>query len=185
MILINEWLPNPPGSDADGEWVELWNNGNEAVALGGWRIETQNGQKFVLKKREIGVGEYLALYRSDTKLSLRNQNGGLSLYDAGGLLVHKASYVGSAPEGKSINRLGSRFLWSEPTPGIENRLAELALIEESLSIDAGALRAQFWSSDIVFSLVLTALFLSGFTLFITKRNHGFSELFFGSDKTIR
>ena len=27
MIFINEWLPNPVGSDTQNEWIELWNSG--------------------------------------------------------------------------------------------------------------------------------------------------------------
>ena len=45
-VVISEVLFNEPGSDVSGEWMELYNNGGESVALSGWRIgdeETRAG----------------------------------------------------------------------------------------------------------------------------------------------
>jgi Lamin Tail Domain len=39
-VLINEFLPDPDGTDADNEWVELLNSGEQAVRLDGWVIES-------------------------------------------------------------------------------------------------------------------------------------------------
>ena len=36
-VVINEVELNPPGDEA--EWVELYNNGPEAVDISGWRVE--------------------------------------------------------------------------------------------------------------------------------------------------
>ena len=38
-VLINECVPNPDGADGGAEWVELYNDGTEAVDLGGWTLE--------------------------------------------------------------------------------------------------------------------------------------------------
>jgi hypothetical protein len=35
-IIINELMPNPPGSDGDSEWIEIYNTGTEAADLAGW-----------------------------------------------------------------------------------------------------------------------------------------------------
>lgn len=37
-VVINELMPDPPGGDADNEWVELYNDGNSAVDISGWGI---------------------------------------------------------------------------------------------------------------------------------------------------
>ena len=39
-IKVNEYFPNPAGSDTDYEWVELYNSGDVAVRLDAWTVET-------------------------------------------------------------------------------------------------------------------------------------------------
>jgi len=39
VIKINEFLPNPDGSDATFEWIELHNSSSESVQLQGWSIQ--------------------------------------------------------------------------------------------------------------------------------------------------
>ena len=43
MVSISEWLPNPKGKDADGEWFELVNTGDTDINLSGWRIAAGGG----------------------------------------------------------------------------------------------------------------------------------------------
>lgn len=43
QLVINEFLPDPAGSDAGHEFVELLNVGPGPVDLGGWRLEFANG----------------------------------------------------------------------------------------------------------------------------------------------
>jgi hypothetical protein len=38
-VVINELMPNPPGADEGGEWLELRNNGAAGVTLDGWTLE--------------------------------------------------------------------------------------------------------------------------------------------------
>ncbi len=119
MILINEWLPNPKGSDAQGEWVELVNTGDVPVNLQNWQL--------VANKKSATLGGVLAprgyavLTRSETKLVLGNQNGEVRLYAPGGRPVDQAMFRGSAPEGQSFSRFGAHFRFSEPTPGQTNQ----------------------------------------------------------------
>ena len=50
-ITIEEFLPDPPGSDAGAEWVELRNGTAQPMDLAGWHIEAgtcgQETQVFV------------------------------------------------------------------------------------------------------------------------------------------
>ena len=41
-VVLNELEYDPPGADANAEWVELRNNSGAAVDLGGWRVERAN-----------------------------------------------------------------------------------------------------------------------------------------------
>ena len=42
-LVINEFLPDPFGSDGGREFVELLNSGTRTVDLGGWRLQFANG----------------------------------------------------------------------------------------------------------------------------------------------
>lgn len=43
QVVINEFLPDPAGSDGGHEFVELLNMGPESVDLGGWQLQFANG----------------------------------------------------------------------------------------------------------------------------------------------
>ena len=123
MIYINEWLPNPSGSDKGAEWIELFNGGTEKISLKNWTLVSGNGKKFVLNDQALIPGGYLVLKQPETKLTLRNQNDSLALYDNRGKIISQSSFYGSAPEGKSFSRdddqavRGATFVFSEQTPG--------------------------------------------------------------------
>lgn len=120
MILINEWLPNPKGTDAEGEWIELRNSGAEAANLKGWALQAGSGKKYILKEATIAPGGYALVPRSESRLSLKNEGGAIALYDPAGALRDEASFAGSAPEGMSWSRSGERFSFAAPTPGAAN-----------------------------------------------------------------
>ena len=119
MVTISELLPNPAGSDASGEWVELWNSGREAVNISGWRIVNSGGKKFDLRGVVAG-GKFLVLPRSESRLTLRNADEKIYLYDGNGALVDEAEFSGAAPEGKSLNHAAASSYWAIPSPGLAN-----------------------------------------------------------------
>lgn len=183
MLYINEFLPNPYGSDAEGEWVELYNDG-PAEDLNGWFLERENGQKFFFKNRIIGEREFLVLRRNETKFALVNREGKIYLYNNRGELVHKAEFFGSAPEGKSFSRAGEGFIWSEPTPGVVNSsLSQLALIKNSYP-SGQVLNLMPTYFSFLEIMLGSALLLTGFAIFILKRNESLSDLFFKRDEKI-
>ena len=67
MLYINEWLPNPVGADAAGEFVELYNSGNSAAPLNGYTLGTGAKKKFSLTGYTIPAGGYLVLKKAQTK----------------------------------------------------------------------------------------------------------------------
>jgi cysteine-rich repeat protein len=79
-IIITEFLPNPAGEDAKGEFIEIQNKDNRQVNLLGWQLSNGNKKKFEFKKdRIIQPGEYLAIERSESKIALNNSSGQVML----------------------------------------------------------------------------------------------------------
>ncbi len=189
MIFINEWLPNPMGTDATNEWVELWNNGPGAVSLTGWSLATKSGAKAKLSG-EIGAGEYRVFWRKDTKLALKNTNEGVALYDSG-RLVDQSSFLGSAQEGKSFARidqsqgLGQRFTWSDPTPGAVNKISLDMNVAKNEYPFNQPLNRQLGNTEFIGLLIGVALALTALIIFVVKKNENLSKLLFGRDEIIR
>lgn len=42
-IIINEILYDPAGLEVEGEWVELWNAGNQTININNWTLSDQDG----------------------------------------------------------------------------------------------------------------------------------------------
>jgi Lamin Tail Domain len=76
-IVINEFLPNPSGSDAGHEFIELYNPTKAAIALDGCSLQTSAGSKtYDLSGAVLQPGQYQAFYDSQTGLTLPNSAGG-------------------------------------------------------------------------------------------------------------
>lgn len=68
VIVINEALVNPDGSDADREWVELYNAGPGPVDLSGWTLEwyksvpdSPSGSAEIPPDTVVDAGDFLVL----------------------------------------------------------------------------------------------------------------------------
>jgi hypothetical protein len=183
MVLINEWLANPTGSDAAGEWVELWNSGNSSVSLESWHLATNTKKPYALHGT-IGAGAYLVLPRSATKLSLKNVDGTLALYDPAGHLEDQAAFLGTAQEGQSANRTPTGFFFGKPTPGAPNApLANTVIAHDNsypfgVPLDGIPAKAVA-GSQFLGGLFGTAVVLAAAILFILKSHENLSHLFFG------
>ena len=66
-VIISELMPDPINmSDADGEFIELYNPGPAPQDIGGWRLEGADGEVATLPSPlGIAAGEHLILSRSD------------------------------------------------------------------------------------------------------------------------
>lgn len=179
MISISEFLPNPKGSDAAGEWIELANNGASSVSLRGWTLATEGGKKISLSQEISGNG-FLLLPRTATKLTLKNESGGLSLRDAAGKLTHRLAFVGQAPEGQSVNaRPDGGFYFTVPTPKAANAAPPtLAFAAETIPFGV-PLNAARSALDVVFLGVGAAAFIAILLVMAVKNHADLSELFFG------
>ncbi len=140
-IIISEILPNPFGIDADGEFIELHNSGEEQIDLFGWRLNSGNSAEFEFKEeRIIAVNEYLAIYRSESRLVLSNKGGSVKLFKPGNANALQTVKFKKADEGWSYNAKETKspigdlvscgasceYVWSEvATPGKENIIPEI------------------------------------------------------------
>ena len=118
-LRINEFLPNPAGTDTGNEWVELKNVSAKTLDVGGAKVKRQTGTT-------------VATVPADTLLA----PGGLFLATASGSMVNGGDTLelwvdtakidqvtyGTAEDGLSWVRLGAaEGAWSDrPTPGEEN-----------------------------------------------------------------
>jgi len=136
-IFINEILPNPEGKDTEGEFIELYNNG-EQMSLKGWRLEDKSGKKFDLSGQIIKEKDFLVLFYNQTKITINNKDEIIYLYK-NGQEVDRIEMLGGAEDGQSLSRQGqaipnSRQEWQftkQITPGKVNILPEVAMLEKN------------------------------------------------------
>src|SRR3989338_2567957 len=125
-ILFNELLPSPDGSDAEEEWVEIFNQNAFAVDLSKWQMmDTEGSVKTYAFPAEttIAANGFLLLPRPATGITLNSGGDGLQLKKPDGAPADKVSFS-SAPKGQSYSRGPDDWEWSgTPTPGNKNILA--------------------------------------------------------------
>ncbi len=163
QIVISEVFPNPTGADKTNEFIELYNAGQKAVDLSGWRLCDRAGTCFQLASQGISMprsqyliqpGQYLAFYRPLTKIALNNSGDEIELLAPAAIGAQQTIKYGPAPVGQSYSLFGSRWAWSKtPTPAAKNFLpAENTPPDIDFSCPATALVGQpifFDASDTI------------------------------------
>lgn len=124
VVIFTEVMANPEGvSDAEGEWIELYNPSTEDIDVSAWTVTDASGESITLTDNTIAAKGYLVLGNNNANSS----NGGVSVdivYDAGftlgndqetlilanadGAEVDSISYT-SAPKGASLSLDPSRY----------------------------------------------------------------------------
>jgi hypothetical protein len=181
-----------------GEFIELWNNGGTPVNLSGWILQADGKKKFKLLG-PIRADGYLVLSRSETKLSLKNTDGKLVLFGAEGRQADQSAFEGSAPEGKSFNRVSynsydsasvyntiQQFAWGAPTPGTKNG-ATLAAGISDVQYPAGISLNEYRLSllSVLGLVVLAGVIFAAILWYAMRHDEDISQLFFGGDEAIR
>ncbi|MDP2726009.1 MAG: lamin tail domain-containing protein [Dehalococcoidia bacterium] len=113
MILIKELLPNPTGSDEQGEWIRLINDSGESASTKGLTIADESGKTFSLSAiGPIAPGETIELGRSLTKIALNNDGDTIFLRTANGEVVDELTYSKNMSEGEIVT--ADKFMVEAP-----------------------------------------------------------------------
>lgn len=124
---ITELLPNPasPQTDAEGEFVELYNPNPEPIDLNGYKLQTGSSYSysFTFDEEVLAPGEYKAFYVSDTNTLLANSGGRARLINPDGEVVSETSSYEEAEDGEAWALINSTWQWtSTPTTDAANVL---------------------------------------------------------------
>lgn len=138
--VISEIMYDLEGTDTGREWVEISNSGTEAVNLADWKFfeaETNHKLTFVRGSESLAVGGFAVITDDsqkflvdwpnfsgtifDSTFSLSNTGETLVLRSSDLVDVDIATYsngLGGAGDGKSLQKSGSVWIPSLPTPGV-------------------------------------------------------------------
>ncbi len=135
-VKINEIMYNPPGTDTDLEWIELYNNDTTAINITGWKFyeaDTNHRLTLVQGSMVIPVTGYAIIADNataflnecpeckctvmDSTFSLRNSDEYIALKNATLVLVDEVTYnasLGADGNGKTLER-NVAGAWAEST----------------------------------------------------------------------
>lgn len=166
QITISEIMYDVEGTDADREWIELYNGGSTETDITGWKVN--DGSNHVLNEAGkngskgsliIAAGGYLILAAdaavftgaypsipnvSDTVLSLNNTGDTISLVNAEGATVDSVSYAketGGAGDGNSLHRSSGASTLTPGAPSPGTGTIPPAVVQETSSGNSGASNA--------------------------------------------
>ncbi|HSW78440.1 MAG TPA: lamin tail domain-containing protein, partial [Candidatus Babeliales bacterium] len=125
---ISEVLPNPasPKTDANDEFIELYNSNDKAFDLSGFilQVGTTTVHKYTFPDGTmIEPHQFSAFYSSDTSLSLSNSDGQVKFLDPGGNLLSQTDEYFTAKDNYAWVNKDGLWLWTTtPTPGAVNTI---------------------------------------------------------------
>jgi hypothetical protein len=123
---ISEVLPNPmsPQTDADDEFIELYNSNSKAFDLSGFGLQvgTTTLHKYTFPDgTTMSAHQFLAFYSSDTGLSLSNTNGQVKFLEPGGNVLGQTDQYATAKDGYAWISADGLWQWTTtPTPNAAN-----------------------------------------------------------------
>lgn len=120
-LRINEFLPNPVGTDTGNEWVELANVADHPVSAGGLVVARLSGSTLITVPAGTVVAPGAVLLLTQLSGSIVN-SGDTLLLKAGQTELDRVTYDGNGAEGDSWSRISAtEGAWtSVPTPGLVN-----------------------------------------------------------------
>lgn len=155
-IRISEILPNPAGSEAAGEFVEIQNIGASPVRLGNWSIRDTAGsaKTFLIPDSvQLQPGAFLLLPRSQTKISLNNTGDGIELRSPAGLRIDLVEF-GQLGENISLARDSAGIFRQTrlATPGTANAFDSKEIAGRVLALAADSLQLETESGQVAISI---------------------------------
>lgn len=125
---ISEVLPNPapPQTDADDEFVELYNSNAKPFDLSGFILQagTTTVHKYTFPAgTSLEPNSFSAFYPSDTNFSLSNSDGQVKFLDPAGNLLSQTDEYTKAKDGYAWLSTDGLWQWTTtPTPNAANIL---------------------------------------------------------------
>lgn len=124
-LIINELLPDPvkPQTDADDEYIELYNPSNEPVVLSGYVIQTGSSlqYQYEIPSGTIAAKGYKVFYARDTGLVLSNSGSRAQVLAPDQTISAPLVVYDDSKTGKSWSRFDTSYAWSDRlTPGSAN-----------------------------------------------------------------
>ena len=125
-VVINEFLPNPPGfSESDTEWIELYNNDSASMDISGWKLDDDPSSAqtayTIPSGTTIAPNGFLVFGSSVTGIQLSNSSDSARLLAADNTELDTYTYDTSRVEdisyGRSIDGSGS---WTNCASKTEN-----------------------------------------------------------------
>lgn len=140
-ISINEFLPDPEGSDDGNEWIELKNTSDHTISLLGWQIDDEDGgsKPYALGDTTVGAESFLLLKNDKTNITLNNSIDAVRLLDPSGSEYEKIPYTKIASNQSWARTTSNQWkLTKTLTPGEENILSdEITDASQPTSIEQG------------------------------------------------
>lgn len=122
-IIVNEFLPDPEGSDDGNEWIELKNTSDHTVSLADWQIDDEDGgsKPYTIGNITIGAESFLLLKNDKTNITLNNSIDSVRLIDPTGTVYETVPYTKIAANQSWSRTTSSTWkLTKTLTPGEEN-----------------------------------------------------------------
>jgi len=159
-VIIYSALPNPAGSDTEGEVCELLNTSQNSVHLDGWTLSDASGKTFSFQDLSIGPGETLSLPRSKTRLALNNDSETLTLFNALHEVVDEVSYDQKARDDVWFVREG-RFLLPQERATIEETQEIIPIVSQATFQESAQISGQIphlWIVAMAVGLICAGIF---------------------------
>lgn len=124
-IIITELLPNPaaPATDANDEFIELYNSSSTALSLSDYKLQTglSNSYSYTFASQSIAPYSYMVFYSSQTGLILSNTTGKARLLSPDGMVLSESDVYEDAKTGTSWQLYNGAWGWSTaPSPSVAN-----------------------------------------------------------------
>lgn len=134
-ISLSEIFPNPLGNDLEGEFIEIWNQGEERLNLVSWilRDSSQSGQYKFSDDFWLEPGQFFALKREESGLTLNNDTDKVRMFDDMDSLMEEVEYKGGIENASYARGENNKWFWTtKVTPGKKNVIAVANLDDKKL-----------------------------------------------------
>ncbi len=137
-IAISEAYFDPEGSDAEEEFIEVYNGGDVEIDMSGWFIDdAEGGSKAFLIPDGIRIGpkQYFAFSRDMTNIALNNTDDSVRLLFPDKTVAEEVVVMDVQSGAVYMKDETGIWVWSgEPTPGEPNRFVVVMLDEQTKKI---------------------------------------------------